>query len=145
MSSTRITKDYTTSVSITGVEVEFDVRVDYYDEDGLCLPDIDVEVFLSDATISLELEDEVIDALSDWFTKDMANQEEDETLYFTYDEILDKVELVGDIPVIEDSQPVIEKALKQLKSDVENGDLTAIEELLKLTPMSIVKGYLSED
>ena len=38
----------------------------------------------------------------------------------------------------------VKRQINELKSDIENGDLTAIEELLKLTPMSIVKGYLSE-
>ena len=146
--NTRIIKNYEVTVTCPdNTEPLFDVTVDYYDEDGFCIPEIDVDITPSEELIgeSSYYHVEILDALSDWFTKDMANQEEGETLYFTYDETLEKVELIGDIPQVEDPQPSIEKALEQIKKDIANGDLTAIEELLKLTPLSIVKGYLAED
>ena len=44
-----------------------------------------------------------------------------------------------------DYETIVDKALKQIKQDVEDGDLTAIEELLKRLPMEEIKGYLKED
>ena len=44
-----------------------------------------------------------------------------------------------------DYESIVDKALKQIKEDVEDGDLTAIEELLKRLPMEEIKGYLKED
>lgn len=147
--NTTINKSYVATVTFSdNTEIEFDVEVSYYDEDGLCIPEIDVSITRQPYDLegmSEQFEDEVECALDTWFTKDCAQQPDGADLCFTFDTIMETVELAGDIPTIEDSQPVIEKALKQLKSDVENGDLTAIEELLKLTPMSIVKGYLAED
>ena len=40
---------------------------------------------------------------------------------------------------------LINRVLKQIKSDVENKDLTAIEELLKCVPDEILIAYLPED
>jgi len=39
----------------------------------------------------------------------------------------------------------VDRALKQIKQDVLWGDVTAIEELLKLLPIEQIKGYLKED
>lgn len=40
---------------------------------------------------------------------------------------------------------LIDKAIKQIKTDVANGDVTAIEELLKATDEAALKSFLSED
>ena len=40
---------------------------------------------------------------------------------------------------------LIDKVLEQIKEDVINGDVTAIEELLKQVPNEILKSYLPEE
>ena len=40
---------------------------------------------------------------------------------------------------------LIDKVLEQIKADVINGDVTAIEELLKQVPNEILKSYLPEE
>ena len=40
---------------------------------------------------------------------------------------------------------LIDKVLEQIKEDVINGDVTAIEELLKNVPIEILKSYLPEE
>ena len=40
---------------------------------------------------------------------------------------------------------LIDKVLEQIKEDVINGDVTAIEELLKQVPIEILKSYLPEE
>ena len=40
---------------------------------------------------------------------------------------------------------LIDKVLEQIKADVINGDVTAIEELLKNVPIEILKSYLPEE
>ena len=40
---------------------------------------------------------------------------------------------------------LIDKVLEQIKEDVINGDVTAIEELLKNVPIEIIKSYLPEE
>jgi hypothetical protein len=40
---------------------------------------------------------------------------------------------------------LIDKVLEQIKADVINGDVTAIEELLKQVPIEILKSYLPEE
>lgn len=40
---------------------------------------------------------------------------------------------------------LIDKVLEQIKEDVINGDVTAIEELLKQVPIEILKSYLQEE
>ena len=42
-------------------------------------------------------------------------------------------------------QECIDKVLEQIKADVINGDVTAIEELLKQVPIEILKSYLPEE
>ena len=149
--NTRITKNYEAIVTMQdNTEVAFDVEVDYYDEDGFCIPEIGVNITPQEPTTKLtghsELhEDDILDALDTWFTKDCANTADEERLFFQFDSEMLEVSRIGDIPQVEDPQPSIEKALEQIKKDIANGDLTAIEELLKLTPLSIVKGYLGED
>jgi len=44
-----------------------------------------------------------------------------------------------------DYESIVDKALKQIRQDVKDEDLTAIEELLKRLPMEEIKGYLKED
>lgn len=39
---------------------------------------------------------------------------------------------------------LIDKVLEQIKKDLENGDATALEELLQYVPIDILQGYLSE-
>jgi len=42
------------------------------------------------------------------------------------------------------NEKLIEKVLNQIVSDVESGDLTSIEELLKFVPVDKLKGFLPE-
>ena len=42
-------------------------------------------------------------------------------------------------------QELIDKVLETIKEDVINGDVTAIEELLKQVPIEILKSYLPEE
>lgn len=41
-------------------------------------------------------------------------------------------------------QPVIDAVLDQIRMDVENGDMTAIEELIRHLPLYALQGYLPE-
>lgn len=43
------------------------------------------------------------------------------------------------------NQYIINKVLDQIVSDVEDGDLTAIEEMLKSLPADVAIGYLPEE
>jgi hypothetical protein len=43
------------------------------------------------------------------------------------------------------NQKLIDKAIEQIKKDVESGDLTAIDELLKYVPTQKLEAFLSED
>jgi len=45
---------------------------------------------------------------------------------------------------MEVDQGLIDAALEQIVIDVENGDLTAIEELLRSVPEQKLQGFLSE-
>lgn len=45
----------------------------------------------------------------------------------------------------EDDQPLIDKVLDHMKKDIEAGDLTAIDELLKFVPKQYLEGYLPEE
>jgi hypothetical protein len=44
-----------------------------------------------------------------------------------------------------DKQELIDKVLETIKADVINGDVTAIEELLKQVPIESLKSYLPEE
>ena len=44
----------------------------------------------------------------------------------------------------EHKQELIDKCLEQIKEDVANGDLTAIDEMLMFLPTKYLKGYLPE-
>ena len=151
MSYTRIGKSYQATVTMSdGTDASYDVEVDYFEAGGFDLPEIGVNITPQDPTAKLEgmveqFEDEILDALDTFFTKDCAQQEDGADLYFTFDTATKEVELFETPSKPEDPQPSIDKALEQIKKDVANGDLTAIEELLKYTPLSAVKGYLSED
>ena len=149
MSYTRIGKSYQAIVTMSDeTDIAFDIQVDYLDTGKFNVPEIDVEITQQPQDLEgmvAQYDDEIIYALDTWFTKDCAQQEDGADLCFTFDTVMETVELAGDIPEIEDPQPSIDKALEQIKKDITNGDLTAIEELLKLTPLSIVKGYLAED
>jgi hypothetical protein len=43
---------------------------------------------------------------------------------------------------ISEKQSIINEALKRIENDVNNGDLTAIDELLQYVPIKYLKGYL---
>ena len=43
-----------------------------------------------------------------------------------------------------DQQALIDAALEQIETDIANGDLTAIEELLKSVPVEVLYGFLTE-
>jgi len=45
----------------------------------------------------------------------------------------------------DDKNALIDKVLETIKADVINGDVTAIEELLKQVPNEILKSYLPEE
>lgn len=52
---------------------------------------------------------------------------------------------VGDGVVAEQKYPsLIDRVLDQIQEDVEIGDLTAIEEMLKLVPTEVLVNYLPE-
>ena len=149
--STRITKIYNANITLSdGTFLDLEVEVDYYDDDTMCVPNIDVNLTHNMDENSFEgmaedFHSDIEDSLSEYFTKDACNTEEGEQLYFLYDTVTDELKLIEDEEEEEDNQPIIDKALEQIKSDIEDGDLTAIEELLKLTELRIVKRYLVED
>lgn len=39
---------------------------------------------------------------------------------------------------------LIDRVLAQVQKDIDNGDLTALEELLQYVPIDVLQGYLSE-
>lgn len=43
------------------------------------------------------------------------------------------------------NQELIDKVLEQIAKDIEDGDLTGIEELLKAVPEANLKAYLPEE
>lgn len=48
-------------------------------------------------------------------------------------------------PDTRDKQPLVYACIKQIKSDIEYGDLTALDELLSRLPWEILKHFLPED
>lgn len=48
-------------------------------------------------------------------------------------------------PDTRDKQPLIDEVIKQIKDDIEEQDLTALDELLKFLPWEILKNYIPED
>jgi len=43
-----------------------------------------------------------------------------------------------------EKQKIVDDVISQMKKDFEEGDLTAIDELLKFVPIEFLKGYLPE-
>ena len=41
-------------------------------------------------------------------------------------------------------QELVDKVIEEIKRDIENGDVTALDELLKFVPIEYLKGYLPE-
>jgi len=41
-------------------------------------------------------------------------------------------------------QKLVDKVIEQIKKDIADGDVTAIDELLKFCPVENLRGYLSE-
>jgi hypothetical protein len=147
MSGFRLNKEYTATVTLPDDSfITYQVEVQYEDDDEMCIPDIDVELTPTSAVegMSADFEDDIGDAINTYFTKDACNTEDGQEVVFLYDTIADKLEVIeGDVKV--HTQNVVDKALEQIKKDVEAGDLTAIEELLKLADLRLVKRYLAED
>jgi len=147
--SSRFTKIYNANITLSdGTFLDIEVEVDYYEDDSMCVPNIDTNLTHNMDVDSFEgmaedFHSDIEDAVNEYFTKDACNTENGEQLYFLYDTVTNELELIED--EAEDTQPIIDKALEQIKSDIENGDLTAIEELLKLTELRIVKRYLVEE
>jgi len=50
-----------------------------------------------------------------------------------------------DKEVYQKEEAIYDKALDRIKEDVASGDMTAVDELLKMLPIEAVKGYLAED
>ena len=50
----------------------------------------------------------------------------------------------GSLRAITEHQLLVEKAIIEIRKDVESGDVTAIEGLLQLVPMNLLKGFLPE-
>ena len=50
----------------------------------------------------------------------------------------------GSLRAVSESQLLIDKVLVQIQKDIRDGDLTAIEELLRFTPVENLEGYLPE-
>jgi len=44
----------------------------------------------------------------------------------------------------DDDQSLVDKVIKHIKKDIEMGDLTAIDELLKFIPVAYLEGFLPE-
>ena len=44
-----------------------------------------------------------------------------------------------------EKQSLIDKVLKQIDKDVTNGDVTAIEELIKNIPVKYLEGFISNE
>ena len=43
------------------------------------------------------------------------------------------------------NEQLIDNAIEQIKKDIENGDLTAIDELLRYVPTQNLRAFLSEE
>jgi hypothetical protein len=43
------------------------------------------------------------------------------------------------------NEQLIDSAIEQIKKDIENGDVTAIDELLRYVPTQNLKDFLSEE
>ena len=50
-----------------------------------------------------------------------------------------------DKEVYEKEEALYDKVLDRIKEDVYSGDMTAVDELLKMLPKEALKGYLAED
>ena len=50
-----------------------------------------------------------------------------------------------DKEVYEKEESFYDKVLDQIKKDVYSGDMTAVDELIKRLPKSVLQGYLAED
>ena len=50
-----------------------------------------------------------------------------------------------DKEVYEKEEILYDKVLDRIKEDVASGDMTAVDELLKMLPKTALEGYLSED
>ena len=48
-------------------------------------------------------------------------------------------------PDTRDKQPLVDEVIEQIKSDIEEGDYTVLDELLKFLPWERLKHYLPED
>lgn len=80
-------------------------------------------------------------------------------LYPMYVDVIDGIKLTDDTIVREvrfcqmpnaeldtrDKQPLVDECIEQIKSDIEEGDVTALDELLKRLPWEILKHFLPED
>jgi hypothetical protein len=82
-----------------------------------------------------------------------------EDLYPMYVDVIDNIKLTdGSIvrevrfcqkpnvePDTRDKQPLVDMVIEELKSDIANGDVTVLDELLMKLPWEILKGSLNED
>lgn len=76
---------------------------------------------------------------------------DDESEFEVQDTIVEVLELsiplgtFGDDETDEDKQELVDKCIEEIKNDVRNGDLTAIDGMLILVPTKVLKDFLPED
>jgi hypothetical protein len=59
--------------------------------------------------------------------------------------VRDEIEISRLEEAVDQLPDLVDLVMEQIRIDIENGDLTAIEELLGHVPEDILKGFLSED
>jgi hypothetical protein len=57
----------------------------------------------------------------------------------------DEIEISRLEEAVDQLPDLVDLVMEQIRIDIENGDLTALEELLGHVPEDILKGFLSED
>lgn len=127
---------YTYKESEDLVLPEIEVTVDGYDDVGCTVDDMEVDIIM----------DEVKAILEDPKKFNQSLHEHDDTLVFdtTIENGEYNVTYSQDKETSNNKQIIIDKVLEQIKEDVECGDVTAIEELLKSCPEESLTNYLPE-
>lgn len=138
MSTTSISKSYQAIVTMSDdTDIAFDVEVSYYDDDSMCIPDIEVSIVEQPEDrqgMVEEFEDEITDALDRWFTNDACNTNDGEHLCFTFDTTTEEVELCEDEKT-DDSCASFEDVLEVVRQELSalsNNDLAKVAQEIGL-------------